>query len=67
MAEKIREQETGHVNRNHESDVVRVPCSKATFPDTDLSRRLLYVAISRASHKLLIVASKKNSSPLFLI
>lgn len=46
---------------------VVMPCSRATFPNTDLARRLLYVALSRASHKLLIVASAQSPSPLFIL
>lgn len=46
---------------------VVMPCSRATFPDTELARRLLYVAISRASHKLLVVASLKDPSPLVVL
>lgn len=46
---------------------VVMPCSRATFPDTELARRLLYVALSRASHKLLIVASAQNPSPLLIL
>src|SRR5688500_2347210 len=38
--------------------------ARRTFPNTDLARRILYVAMSRASYKLLIVASKTNPSPV---
>jgi DNA helicase-2/ATP-dependent DNA helicase PcrA len=46
---------------------VVMPCSRATFPNTELARRLLYVAISRASHKLFIVASVRDPSPLVIL
>lgn len=46
---------------------VIMPVSRATFPNTDLARRLLYVALSRASHKLLIVVSTKDPSPLLTL
>lgn len=46
---------------------VIMPCTRSTFPDTELARRLLYVAMSRASHKLMIVVSRTSPSPLFVL
>ena len=45
-------------------DVVVLPCDGRTFPDREDTRCLLYVALSRAKRRLLIVASRKNPSPL---
>lgn len=42
-------------------------CDAKTFPDDRESRCLLYVALSRATNRLMIVASKQYPSPLFSI
>lgn len=44
------------------SNVVIMPCDGATFREKD--RRLLYVAISRASRHLTLVVSRSNPSPI---
>ena len=46
--------------------VVLMPCDAATFPDRDDARCLLYVALSRAKDRLLLVVSRDNPSPLLL-
>jgi len=43
-------------------NVVIMPCDGATFREKD--RRLLYVAISRASRNLTLVVSRSNPSPI---
>ncbi len=43
---------------------VVMPCDANTFPDTLMARRLLYVAISRAKHRLLLVVPQVDPSPL---
>ena len=48
-------------------DVAILPCDAETFPDNHLSRCLLYVAISRARKRLLIVASRQRPSPLLAL
>jgi hypothetical protein len=45
-------------------DVLIVPCDRATFSSTDRSRCLLYVAMSRATHSLMLVLSGEHPSPL---
>jgi hypothetical protein len=47
--------------------VIIMPCDAKNFPDKPDARCLLYVALSRAKSRLLIVASRKNPSPLFHI
>lgn len=47
--------------------VILLPCDSKTFPDKPDARCLLYVALSRASHRLMIVLSRENPSPLFLL
>jgi DNA helicase-2/ATP-dependent DNA helicase PcrA len=47
--------------------VILMPCDARTFPDDHHARCLLYVALSRAKSKLMIVASRSNPSPLFAI
>jgi hypothetical protein len=47
--------------------VIVMPCDARTFPDKPDARCLLYVAISRAKNRLLLVLSRKNPSPLFTI
>ncbi|MDP9177062.1 MAG: ATP-binding domain-containing protein [Gemmatimonadota bacterium] len=44
--------------------VIVMPCDRNTFPDNVESRCLLYVALSRASSRLLLVVSRTNPSPL---
>lgn len=46
------------------SAAILINCTRATFPDTDLGRRLLYVGLTRASASLLITVSAKTPSPL---
>jgi len=45
-------------------NVIVMPCSAEQFKDDALSRRLLYVAISRASHRLMLVIPRSHASPL---
>ena len=45
-------------------NVIVMPCDGKSFPDNHLSRCLLYVAISRASHRLMLVIPPSNPSPL---
>lgn len=45
--------------------VIVMPCTAKTFPDKEDARCLLYVALSRAKSRLMIVVSKKEPSPLF--
>jgi hypothetical protein len=47
--------------------VLLIPCDSKTFPDNEDSRCLLYVALTRAKSKLVLVVSRKNPSPLFVI
>lgn len=44
--------------------VIIVDVNEQTYPDTELSTRLLYVAITRALHRLVIMENS-NKSPLF--
>jgi len=44
--------------------VILMPCDKAAFPDRPDARCLLYVAISRATSRLMLVVSRSNPSPL---
>ena len=46
--------------------VILMPCDATTFPDTPYARCLVYVALSRAKNRLLLVLSRANRSPLFL-
>lgn len=46
--------------------VILMPCDAKTFPDKEDARCLLYVALSRATHRLLLVLSRTNPSPLFV-
>ena len=46
--------------------VIVMPCDKKTFPDKDDARCLLYVALSRARSRLMLVVSRDNPSPLFI-
>jgi DNA helicase-2/ATP-dependent DNA helicase PcrA len=45
-------------------NVIVMPCDAKSFPDKPLARCLLYVAISRASHRLMLVIPQSNPSPL---
>ena len=47
--------------------VILLPVNADTFPDREDARCLLYVALSRATHRLQIVLSRTNPSPLFII
>jgi len=46
--------------------VILMPCDAHTFPDKDVARCLLYVALSRARSRLLLVLSRNKPSPLFV-
>jgi hypothetical protein len=46
-------------------NVLVMPCDAATFPDREDARCLLYVALSRARERLMLVVSRTNPSPLF--
>jgi hypothetical protein len=59
---------TIHKAKGLECDsVVVMPCDAKTFPDTFEARCLLYVAISRAKHRLMLVVSRSAPSPLVLL
>lgn len=47
--------------------VILMPCDAKTFPDKLDARCLLYVALSRARSRLLLVVSRSEPSPLLLI
>ena len=47
--------------------VILLPVNADTFPDKEDARCLLYVALSRATHRLQLVVSRENPSPLFVI
>lgn len=47
--------------------VILMPCDAKTFPNKDDARCLLYVALSRATHRLQLVLSRANPSPLFVL
>jgi DNA helicase-2/ATP-dependent DNA helicase PcrA len=46
-------------------DVLLVACDADQFPDTPAGRYLLYVALSRAKKRLMIVIPRSNPTPLF--
>jgi UvrD-like helicase C-terminal domain len=46
-------------------NVIVMPCDAKSFGDNTLSRCLLYVAISRASERLMLVIPPSSPSPLF--
>ena len=48
-------------------DVLLMPCDAGTFSATDYKRCVAYVALSRATHSLTIIASPQRPSPLFLL
>jgi UvrD-like helicase C-terminal domain/AAA domain len=57
---------TIHKAKGLECDsVIVMPCDARTFPNTADARCLLYVALSRAKNRLLLVLSRQNPSPLF--
>jgi hypothetical protein len=45
--------------------VLIAPCDSGTFRDTPAARKLLYVALSRATRDLMLVVSRGAPSPLF--
>lgn len=47
--------------------VILMPCDATTFLDKREARCLLYVALSRAKSRLMLVVSRDNPSPLFSI
>lgn len=47
--------------------VILLPVNADTFPNKEDARCLLYVALSRATHRLQLVLSRTNPSPLFLV
>jgi superfamily I DNA/RNA helicase len=47
--------------------VIVMPCDAKTFPDKPDARCLLYVALSRAKSRLLLVVSRSSPSPLLTI
>jgi hypothetical protein len=47
--------------------VIVMPCDAKTFPDRSEARCLLYVALSRAKDRLLLVVSRDTPSPLLVI
>lgn len=47
--------------------VIVMPCTRKTFPEKPEARCLLYVALSRAKDRLLLVVSKADPSPLLVI
>lgn len=49
------------------ASVILMPCDKKTFPDKDDARCLLYVALSRAKSRLMLVVSRDNPSPLLIL
>lgn len=56
---------TIHKAKGQEFDhVIVAHCSASPFPDTHESRRLLYVALSRARRSITIIASRRAPSPL---
>lgn len=47
--------------------VLLVPCDRGNFANTEGKRRLLYVAISRATKSLALVLPRHSPSPLFIV
>jgi DNA helicase-2/ATP-dependent DNA helicase PcrA len=47
--------------------VIVMPCDSRNFPDKPDARCLLYVALSRAKSRLLLVVPRSNPSPLLVI
>ncbi len=59
---------TIHKAKGLECDAVIVmPCDGRTFPDKHEARCLLYVALSRAKKRLMLVVSRNSPSPLLTI
>jgi DNA helicase IV len=59
---------TVHKAKGLEKDnVMVVPCDQEHFGATEAKRRLLYVALSRATKSLAIVLPRNSCSPLFRI
>jgi DNA helicase-2/ATP-dependent DNA helicase PcrA len=59
---------TIHKAKGLECDsVIVMPCDARTFPDKPDARCLLYVALSRAKSRLLLVVPRSNPSPLLTI
>ncbi len=59
---------TIHKSKGLECDaVILVPCDGNTFPDNAEARCLLYVALSRAKKRLMIVVSRSSPSSLLLL
>ena len=46
---------------------ILMSCDRSTLPDNPASRCLLYVAVSRAKSRLVVVVSRRNPSPLLRI
>ena len=58
---------TIHKAKGLECDsVIVMPCDAKTFPDNPDARCLLYVALSRATSRLMMVVSRNEPSPLIL-
>lgn len=49
------------------ASVIVMPCDNKTFPEKQDARCLLYVALSRAKSRLMLVVSRKNPSPLLIL
>ena len=49
------------------NSVIVMPCDARTFPDKPDARCLLYVALSRAKSRLLLVVSRDSPSPLLTV
>jgi superfamily I DNA/RNA helicase len=49
------------------NSVIVMPCDARTFPDKPDARCLLYVAVSRAKSRLLLVVSRDSPSPLLTV
>lgn len=59
---------TIHKAKGLECDsVILMPCDAKNFPDKHDARCLLYVALSRAKSRLMLVVSRNNPSPLLTI
>ncbi|CAG0929087.1 hypothetical protein PLCT1_00919 [Planctomycetaceae bacterium] len=59
---------TIHKAKGLECDsVIVMPCDAKTFPGNREARCLLYVALSRAKKRLMLVVSRQKPSPLFLM
>jgi hypothetical protein len=48
-------------------NVIIMPCDAKSFPDNQISRCLLYVAMSRASNHLMLVIPRSDPSPLLIV